>query len=344
MKKQQISLHFLLLLFFSLSIPLTVALGDNITLNNGDRLTGKIIKMDRLTLAIKTDYAGEIKVARENISSFFTDEPATIMFNDSTIARFNIEAARDPFPVSKDENSLEIIPIDSIAYINPPPEITDTGTFFTGEFNVGGVRKGGNTISDDWNFDLTTRFDKGKSRYLINGTATYESKDNEDTELKWFIQGRSNRFYDENWYGLGNFAYEFDKFKGIDLRLISGIGIGYQFLDDKDHHISAELGPNFVCEKENEKDTTYYSAARWAFSFKYPLYLKILKFYHNHSILLGLDNIDNLIIKTSTGISLPIALLNIQTAIQFDWDWENLPDPGKEKNDTRLIIKGGYSW
>jgi putative salt-induced outer membrane protein YdiY len=321
------------------------ALCDTVLLKNGDRLSGKIKKMDHLTIAIQTDYAGEIYVNRNSIISFSTDNPVTIMFNDNTLAQVPVKAVVDSMMESGDSNSSDsVMSLGDIAYLNPSPDITGVGTAFSGQINIGGIRKGGNTVSDEWHFDFDSRFDSGKNRYIFDGVANYESADHKDTELKWFLQSRYNRFFDKHWYGLGNFSYEYDKFKGLRTRINSGVGAGYQFFDDDESHLSAEFGPNLVYEKLKEEGDNCYAAFRWAATFRHPLIMHKLDFFHNHSCLVSMHQLDNIIVKTSTGMTIPIVMLNIQTSIQFDWDWENIPDPGKKRTDTRFIIKGGYSW
>ena len=45
------------------------ALADQVTLKNGDRLSGTITKSDGKTLVIKTDYAGDVTVKFDAIQS-----------------------------------------------------------------------------------------------------------------------------------------------------------------------------------------------------------------------------------------------------------------------------------
>jgi hypothetical protein len=49
-------------LVLSIGIICTSAFADEIRLKNGDRLTGSIIKSDKDSLSMKTEFAGEVKV------------------------------------------------------------------------------------------------------------------------------------------------------------------------------------------------------------------------------------------------------------------------------------------
>ena len=53
----------------------TFVLADQITLKNGDRLTGTITTADSTSLNLKTDYAGELTIKWDAIQSISSDQP-----------------------------------------------------------------------------------------------------------------------------------------------------------------------------------------------------------------------------------------------------------------------------
>ena len=60
----------------------TAALGDQITLKNGDRLTGTIVKSDAKTLLIKTELAGDVNVKWDAVTSIVSAEPLHLALKD----------------------------------------------------------------------------------------------------------------------------------------------------------------------------------------------------------------------------------------------------------------------
>jgi hypothetical protein len=48
---------------------------DQVTLKNGDRLTGTIVKSDSKTMLIKTELAGEVNVQWEAVTSIVPSQP-----------------------------------------------------------------------------------------------------------------------------------------------------------------------------------------------------------------------------------------------------------------------------
>ncbi|MGD2150830.1 MAG: hypothetical protein PVF99_09500, partial [Desulfobacterales bacterium] len=49
------------------------SLADEVRLKNGDRLTGKVIRMEADKLILKTIYAGEISIVWQEVASIKTD-------------------------------------------------------------------------------------------------------------------------------------------------------------------------------------------------------------------------------------------------------------------------------
>jgi len=56
--------------FFAVSV-----MADQVTLKNGDRQTGSIVKSDAKTLLIKTEFAGEVNVQWEAVSAMVSSQP-----------------------------------------------------------------------------------------------------------------------------------------------------------------------------------------------------------------------------------------------------------------------------
>jgi putative salt-induced outer membrane protein len=94
---------------------------DQITLKNGDHLTGKIVKSDGKTLLLKTDFAGDVTLKFDSISAIKTDKELHISTSDKkTVVG----------PVSGDDGKLEVatksgpveVPASNVALIRSDEE------------------------------------------------------------------------------------------------------------------------------------------------------------------------------------------------------------------------------
>jgi hypothetical protein len=69
---------FLLLVSSLLPIETSMAVAGEVVLQNGDRLTGDIVKMEESTLTVKTPYADEVRVDWNQIQSIKSHAPLAI--------------------------------------------------------------------------------------------------------------------------------------------------------------------------------------------------------------------------------------------------------------------------
>jgi small nuclear ribonucleoprotein (snRNP)-like protein len=71
-------------LFVALEAVLCVlgARADQLTLKNGDRLSGTIVKSDVKTLLIKTEFAGDVNVQWDAVTSIVSSQPLHLDLKD----------------------------------------------------------------------------------------------------------------------------------------------------------------------------------------------------------------------------------------------------------------------
>src|SRR2546430_7936239 len=55
---------------------------DQVTLQNGDRLTGSIVKSDAKTLLVRTEFAGEVNIKWEAIAAMEASQPLLLVVRD----------------------------------------------------------------------------------------------------------------------------------------------------------------------------------------------------------------------------------------------------------------------
>jgi putative salt-induced outer membrane protein len=82
-KANIMKIAFLTVIFASLAFG-GAALGDTLTLRNGDHLTGTIVSSDGKVVTFKTDYAGEIKVQWSAVKESTTEKPLYVVKKDKT--------------------------------------------------------------------------------------------------------------------------------------------------------------------------------------------------------------------------------------------------------------------
>src|ERR1700758_868285 len=91
-------MRLLFLVVFCVSAP--VASADQVTLKNGDRLTGTIVKSDGKTLLLKTDAAGEVTLKWDAVSAIASSEPLNLQLSNGETLTGNVTTEDGKFDVA----------------------------------------------------------------------------------------------------------------------------------------------------------------------------------------------------------------------------------------------------
>jgi putative salt-induced outer membrane protein YdiY len=235
------------LLAFALLSPCLLA--DQVSLKNGDRLTGIITKSDAKTLVIKTEFAGEVTIQWPAIESISSAQPLHVGLNGgqmivgavTTTDGKILIATQNAGVVTTSKESIEVIRSDSeeAAYETKMarlqnPRLTD---FWSGFLDTGLSVTQGN--SDTLNFSIAANAIRKSSRDTItiygnsifanNGTSgpTTTTANAIGGGVRVDINVRKQLYV----FGLTDFYH--DQFQQLDLRNILGGGAGYHVVNTK---------------------------------------------------------------------------------------------------------------
>lgn len=322
------------------------ALADRLVMENGDRLSGQILGMSGDGLRLKTPYAGDITVGWDKIATLQSDGPVTVLLEDGTVLSGTLDGAQEGGILVHPEGEAHTAKIEfgDVDYINPPPEVLGTGLTASGRLNVGASLKRGNSETSKVHMDTETRVATHVRRFKFYGEANYEGEDRGATTQNARLEGGWDRFWkDSKWYGLVNSAFEYDKFKDLNLRSALGPGLGYRFWKGDERNLDLEGGLNLVHENWSDKGNQTFVAARWGVDMDQYLFQRAVQFFHRNSGLLGLQNLEDLTVRTRTGLRFPLTD-RLQATTQVNVDWDLNPAPDTKHTDFTYLLTGGYHW
>ncbi len=217
---------------------------DQLTLSNGDHLSGTITKSDGKTVVIKTDYAGEITVQFSAVKEIHTDQPLHVEFTGGQAATGTVTATDSEvtvatagnIPVSRPSNTIVTMrdSDEQTAYeksLHPP-----LTRGWAGGANFGFGLTGGNSETESFslalNADRKTTHDDitlyATSVYANNNAPGAAPSTTADT-----VQGgiRYSRNFTKRVFGFVNADFQTDALQDLDLRSIFGGGLGYHLIN-----------------------------------------------------------------------------------------------------------------
>jgi putative salt-induced outer membrane protein YdiY len=312
-----------------------LAHADQITLSNGDRLTGSVTRKSGNTLTLRTAYAGELHLRWSAVASVVTDHPVNVLLDDGTTIRLRLSAAAGA--------GTETPALVRIRYINPTPEESGVGYRTLGHANLALSRTRGNSTNDLYHAEAEWVLRAKIHRLTVGGEGNYGRDGGAATTLNWRGHARYDHFVKPKEFVYGRGSLEHDRFKDIRLRSIVGGGYGYQVFEDDNTSLSLRGGLDYVDVRHVEANREGYAALGWGVDFRHRMSRLPLELFHTQDGTYGLGSKRDTVVQTRTGLRLPIDDRLSATA-QVNVDWESKPAPGRKKTDTTLLMGLGYAF
>ena len=318
---------------------------DQLTLVNGDRLTGTIVAKETEFLIFQTPHLGEMKVRWSEVTRITSEKEVKLFLNDGTMVRGTLETITDGTVVIHTgvEPPGAPVKLKQVVFINPAPDVSGEGVKYLGRINVGYSSSSGNSEIETLYADLEAAARTRNNRYTAAGK-TRRSKDHEtESESNWLVGLKWDHFLTRKWYTYANTNFENDQFKDIRLRSTAGGGTGYQFYETDSTNFALEGGLTYVDTDFIAGADERYPAVRWALKFDHFLFKSRAQFFHIHEAYAAIDESDNAFVRSQTGLRFPLAY-QVTGTLQYNVDWEKNPTPGRVPTDTSVQFTLGYTW
>ncbi len=234
---------------------------DQITLSNGDRLTGTITKADGKTLVIKTEFAGEVTVQWPAISEINSAQPlhvalkggqtvvGTVKTEDGNLDV--VPSNAQPVPVTKDAVVSLRSESEEVAYEKTLHPGLMQG--WAGGANVGFALTAGNSETSNLAIAFTADRKTLKDHIGLYANSVF-AKDNAPgavpSTTAQATQGGAR--YDRNFlprvFGFGAADFQTDALQTLDLRSIFSGGLGWHAIMNDRTTLDLLGGANYTSE------------------------------------------------------------------------------------------------
>lgn len=316
---QQIRL-FIACLFVALN-PL--AFGETIVLKNGDRITGNIISKDANQLTLETDYIGNIQLMADTIA---TIEEKQVSSDEPTINTDNLE---------------DRVPELNIADIDPR-----TGSFLgrwnsKGKIDFSASHTSGNTDNQTLNLKGNLELRSDADRLNFNAAIDYGRTNGTKTASSTSGSAQYDYFFREDLYWLNQLKLEEDEFRDIQLRQETISGIGYQLWDSEALSLAIEGAFDNVRTNYYSAQDETFNAARWALKYQQKIFEDKLTVFHNHELLLSLENSEDLLFHMESGIRMKVWE---KISLSLLWDLTSDGDPATNTTATDSVYRLGVGY
>src|ERR1700722_5641696 len=226
------------------------ARADQVTLKNGDRITGTIVKVDvkaddktKTELLIKTEFAGDVTVQWDAVTAIVAPEALHLTLKDGQadvgrapgeVGKFDVttaptgEVAAPKDTVVTVRNDSEQKAYDAETDRLKNPHLLD---FWSGLVDTGLSVTRGNSATVSFNLAAKAVRETAKDKITVYSTAVYATDDTNPpsrTTAHNIIGGIRGDFnLNPRVFVFGFTDFEYDEFQHLDLRNVLGGGVGY---------------------------------------------------------------------------------------------------------------------
>jgi len=230
---------------------------DEITLKNGDRLSGAIVKSDAKTLSLKTDFAGDVVVQWDAITAIQTSQALYLELKDGQVVVGTIKTMDAKFEISTKEAGELSVSKESVVAVRNDTEQTELdrlrnprlSDFWSGLLDTGLSVTRGNSSTLAFTLSGKAARMTPRDKISVYLTSVYN---NDDTTppgrttahaIRGGIRGDLN--VSERLFVFAFTDFEFDEFQHLDLRNVLGGGLGYHIIKTKNTQFDVFGGGSF---------------------------------------------------------------------------------------------------
>jgi putative salt-induced outer membrane protein YdiY len=267
----------LFLVFLPASLP-----ADVITLKNGDRITGKIVKKDGASLTIAGELTGEVTVPWDAVTNVTSDEPLNVVLPGDETVVGRIEGSADRIEVAtpagpRSAGFQEVGAIRNAAQQRASERFLDPGVFdlWAGYFDLGfSLARGNartNTFTNAFNASRVTPRDKATVYFnQVRSTATIDGISDATAEAIRGGWAYNKNVSPRTFFNMFN-DYEYDRFQDLDLRFVLGGGAGFNPIRTERTRLDIPVGFAYNREKFDTPLIRNSGEAYWGDEFTYKV-------------------------------------------------------------------------
>ena len=216
-----------------------VALGDQVVMKNGDRISGGLVKKDAKTLTIKSEFFGVVTLPWDQIDSVKADTPINVVLPGNQTVKATLATAGDKVDVvAAGADKRQVAAADIVALRNGDeqkayerllaPRLAD---LWAGGATIGWTGTSGNakTASFAIGMNAARVTNTDKLFTYFNSIRASASVNKLSSQTAQAVRGGwgYNRNLKPRVFFNGFNDWEYDKFQSLDLRMVLGAGLGF---------------------------------------------------------------------------------------------------------------------
>ncbi len=314
------------------------AAADEVVLRNGDKLTGKVLRLTGGKLVLKVDYSKKpIEIDKSKVKSIRTDEPVELHLADGQVIKAKLRTDGQGRLVAEPGAGRGAVTVDwaKVTALNPPKSL------WHGSVTVGGADQGGNTDRASFSAAAEAARRSERDRFSLRFLFNYAEEGGQITARNTFGAGKYDYFFAKKLYGYLSVEMLSDEFRDLELRTVTGAGLGWQAADRPDLSLGLEAGAAHINEDFEVGEDDGRAAGRAAAVLEWKPFGKVT-LSDRFTILPSLED-DQYQLRNEAALSTPLgAGWSLKLSNVFEHDSQ--PPAGVRKTDRIWMLGLQYTF
>ena len=340
------------LILVSLICGATVLRAEEVSLKNGDHLSGAIVSMDGKKLVLKTTYAGDISIDWAEVSQFSSDkQPLVVTKSDKQLVSGTV-TAEGPDVLVTTTQGVQRVPRADVATMRSP---ADQAAYekslhpgmledWTGGGSFGLALARGNSQTTNLALGFNALRKTSTDAWVVNATSIYSTDDKLGVTSANSLGGliRYDHNLNQKVFAYGAFAGMYDTLQLLNYRIMPGGGLGYHAIASKTTTLDLLGGLGYTRESYYDGTINNLLTATLGDEFAH-------NFTPNTSLTQSLYYLPSLNDTSNYRINFNVGLatkLNgwLTANMNFNDQYVNKPVPGNKYNDIIFTTGLGFTF
>ena len=323
-----------LLLTFLTATPIPVQAAV-VVLKNGDRITGRIVKMQDKRLEIDVPFADIIKIKWEDVQSITSERAMSVKLYGE------VDIPEDAGERRVDRLILFTLGEGGPIRLEDVRAINFAENDYRGYISAGGNQTSGNTKTEALNISGNLMYRRLEHRYNLDGKYNRAQADGEDTANNAAFNVKYDYFLTRRVYVGGFDLARIGPVPNLTVRNTGGLLLGYDILDREHHNLTIAAGPAAVYQDFTTEPATITPSASGILRYEFMFRGDDVVFFHKSQAFKDLGHGEATRLNADQGLRVKLTN-NWRINFEYDIRYNSLPVTGKQSVDTNIIF--GFSY
>jgi putative salt-induced outer membrane protein YdiY len=324
---------------------------EQVSLKNGDRISGNIVSMDGKKLVVKTAYAGDVSIDWISVDQFASDQPVVITTADHQALTGTVNSAGNDYVIVTSQGPRTLTRADIASMRSPADQTAYEKSLHPGMLQgwVGGGNLGlafarGNSQTTNLALGFDAKRKTAKDAWTLNAASIYSIDSNLNATTANSLQGmiRYDRDINKRLFLYASFAGGYDQLQDLDYRFMPGGGLGFHAIASPKATLDLLGGFGYTRESYSTGLSRNLATATLGNEFAYKLGSRSMltqNFYYLPSVN------DTSIYRIVGNVGIATKLNNWMTAnVLFNDRYNSQPVLGNKKNDVLFTSGLGFTF